>query len=235
MKKNIIKNMNFKIIIFLNFIVHALLEEYCNNFLKTNKCFSNICNTYPNTKCIIDNMVIIENTNGDIYMDQNTDYKAIIFGTTLSNNDERVFHGMAYGDILEYFFEINEGGLPFLKKYFNTSERKEIKNSEIILWDRSYILLFGNNISYLETFNIEGESKFILIEPTNFLSGNKIIKGNLSLLKLIDKSFYFIGITSTEENSMNYYISFYEYTFTKPIINSNSINLDSPSILNVSK
>ena len=224
MKKNIIKNMNFKIIIFYNFIVHALLEEYCNNFLKTNKCFSNICNTYPNTKCIIDNMVIIENTNGDIYMDQNTDYKAIIFGTTLSNNDERVFHGMAYGDILEYFFEINEGGLPFLKKYIKTSERKEIKNSEIILWDRSYILLFGNNISYLETFNIEGESKFILIEPTNFLSGNKIIKGNLSLLKLIDKSFYFIGITSTEENSMNYYISFYEYTFTKPIINSNSIN-----------
>ena len=93
MEKDIPKNfLLFKISIFLNIIIQTLLQESCNNLLKTNKCFSNYCNLNPNTKeCTVNNIFIIENTNGDIYLNQDLWNNAIMLGTTLSNNEERIF------------------------------------------------------------------------------------------------------------------------------------------------
>ena len=49
--------MSFKIIIFLNYLIQILVQESCNNLLKTNKCFSNYCNLNPNSKgCLINNI-----------------------------------------------------------------------------------------------------------------------------------------------------------------------------------
>ena len=208
--------MSFKIIIFLNYLIQILLHQSCNNLLKTNKCFSNYCNLNPNNSkgCLINNILIIENTNGDIYLNHDLEYNGMIFGTTLSNNEDRIFYGFYYSDDIIYYSDNPD--LP-LKFNIDRTERKEIKNSEMVFFQITYdyILLFGSDNSIIEIYNINLESYRSFIEPTSFLSEDIIIKGNPTLLKFIDKNFYFTSITSTEEKSGYYNISFYEYNFNE--------------------
>ena len=66
----------------------------------------------------------------------------MIFGTTLSNNEDRIFYGFEYSDYIIYYSGIPD--LP-LKINIDRTERKEIKNSELVLFKMTYdfILLFG--------------------------------------------------------------------------------------------
>ena len=138
----------------------------------------------------------------------------MIFGTTLSNNEDRIFYGFAYSEYIIYYF-----GIPDLPLTINIdrTERKEIKNSELVLFKMTYdfILLFGSDNSFIEIYNINKKSYSSFFEPTYFLSEDIIIKGNPTLLKFIGKNFYFTTITSTEEKPAYYNISFYEYKFSK--------------------
>ena len=208
----------FKISIFLNIIIQTLLQESCNNLLKTNKCFTNYCSLNPNTKeCSVNNIFIIENTNGDIYFKQDLRLNAIIFGTTLSNNEERIFFGFNYGDLIENFF--NSDNIYYLPQKINIerSERKEIKNAEITFnyISCNIILLLGSDNSFIELYEIKDPINNLLIEPTNFLDEDIIIKGKPSLLEFLNNFFHFVAITSKEENSEYYNISFYEYKFKR--------------------
>ena len=216
--------MYLRIIIFLNIINHILLQDKCNDLLKTNKCFSNYCNDDPNTKeCLINNILIIENTNGEIYMNQDAESNIIAFGTTLSSNEDRVYYSMIYNDDISSFFD-NNNDLLFLK--IKIPEGKEIKNAEIFFWNTN-ILLFGSDNSYLEILGRNKQS--IFIEATHLLGGNNNIKGNPFLFKFINNKLYFVAITSTEENLMNYNISFYHHDFDNNINNYNNIHLNKSS------
>ena len=207
----------FKISIFLNIIIQTLLQESCNNLLKTNECFTNYCSLNPNTKeCSVNNIFIIENTNGDIYLNQDLSYNTIMFGTTLSNNEERIFMGFNYGDFAENYFNIDN--IYYLPQKINIerSERKEIKNAEIILYyiSGNIILLIGSDNSFIELYEIKNTINNLLIEPTNFLGEDIIIKGKPSFLQFINNYFYFVAITSSKEENPGYYnISFYEYKY----------------------
>ena len=172
-------------------------------------------------ECLVNNIIIIEKTNGDIYLNRNNNSDIFIFGTTLSSNEDRIYHEMYYKNPIYYFFDNKDGNLPFYKNNIKNSERKVIKNAEITISETGdFIFLFGSDNSYIEILNMNKQSQFI--EPSIFLGENKIIKGNPSLMKFISNKFYFAAITSTEENSMNYNISFYEYNFN----NTFSIKLD---------
>ena len=215
--------MYLRIIIFLNIINHILLQDKCNDLLKTNKCFSNYCNDDPNTKeCLINNILIIENTNGEIYLNQDAESTIIAFGTTLSSNEDRVYYSMIYNDDVSSFFNNND--LFFLK--IKIPEGKEINNVEIFIW-KTNILLFGSDNSYLEILGRNKQS--IFIEATHLLGGNNNIKGNPFLFKFINNKLYFVAITSTEENLMNYNISFYHHDFDNNINNYNNIHLNKSS------
>jgi len=212
-KNKFIIFMLFKITIFLNFIIQTSLQESCNDLLKTNKCFSNYCSHNPNTKeCPVNNILIIENTNGDIYLNQDLSLNAIMFGTTLSNNENRIFYGFIYDYLIENYFNYENIYLP-QKISIERSERKEIKNAELALYymPSNFILLLGSDNSFIEIYEISDDLNNLSFEPTYFLGENIIIKGKPSLLKFTSNNFYFVGITSTEENSGNYNISFYEY------------------------
>jgi hypothetical protein len=96
-------------IFFLNFVIQTLSQESCNNLLKTNKCFSNYCTLNPNKKeCFVNNILIIENTNGDIYLNQDFNSKVMMFGTTLSNNEDRIFYGIFYTELISYYFNYDD-------------------------------------------------------------------------------------------------------------------------------
>ena len=228
MKKKKYKNfMLFKISIFLNIIIQTVLKDSCNNLLKDNKCFSNYCNLNPNTKeCLVNKIFIIKNTNGDIYLSQDLDHYLIMFGTTLSNNEDRIFYGFTYGDPIWYYKNYDNDSLPLIIN-IGRSERKEIKNAEFYSksFSANYLFLFGSDNSFIEIYHSEEKNHRLLIEPTNFLGEDIIIKGNPTLLKCDEHYSYFSAITSTEENPTYYNISFYKYYFKSYFINNyNLIN-----------
>ena len=226
-KHNYINFIHFKMIFFLNFIIQTLSQESCNNLLKTNKCFSNYCTLNPNKKeCFVNNILIIENTNGDIYLNKDFNSKVMMFGTTLSNNEDRIFYGIFYTELISYYFNYDDDSLPLIIN-IGRSERKEIKNAELAFlnYRSEYIFLFGSDNSFIEIYHAYKKNNRLLYEPTNFLEEDIIIKGNPSLFKFIDSKFYFTVITSTEEKSTFYNISFYEYNLYFNIQNNITMTL----------
>ena len=222
--------MLFKITIFLNFLILILLQDSCNNLLKTNKCFSNYCSVnHDDKECSVNNIFIIENTNGDIYLNQDLDF-TILFGTTLSKKEDRIFYGFMYGEVMENYF--NAEDTYFSQKInIGRSERIEIKNAELALQyiSGSLIFLIGSDNSFIEIYEKKGTIiNNLLIEPTTFMKGDIIIKGKPSLFKFINSKLYFVALTSTEGNSNYYNISFYEYSYNsrEGFYNSYKLNLE---------
>ena len=190
-----------KFIIFFNNIIYSLLETETN---------------------LLDNIIIFENTNGDIYLAQDYLETTLIFGTTLSNQEYRIFYGLA--DISQenenYIFYDKESDkyVPYIKKSIDRTENKEISNAQLSIFKISsitYIILIGTDDSYIEAFNVNTyEEDLNLFSPSEFFMNNIINKGISPLL--FSNTYYFFYISSTLKNDdlSKYYISYHSYSFT---------------------
>ena len=190
-----------KFIIFFNNIIYSLLETETN---------------------LLDNIIIFENTNGDIYLAEDYDKTMFIFGTTLSNQEYRIFYGLA--DISQenenYIFYDKESDkyVPYIKKSIDRTENKEISNAQLSIFKISsitYIILIGTDDSYIEAFNVNTyEEDLNLFSPSEFFMNNIINKGISPLL--FSNTYYFFYISSTLKNDdlSKYYISYHSYSFT---------------------
>ena len=85
-------------------------------------------------KDLFNDIIIFENTNGDIYLTQNSAESVIIFGTSLSNEEERIFYGLSTSGEKYIFKDNNEQSFPFIKKNINRAENKKILNPKIGLF-----------------------------------------------------------------------------------------------------
>ena len=231
MKIILYKNMSFfKLIIIASYLFFYSLFLECDKtfpILKNNQCVSTYCTKeeFNTGECIInepitktkwlDNIITFENTNGDIYLALNSDTSKFIFGTTLSNNEERIYFGLMY-----YYYEIkqifnyNDKYYPYIIKNINRNENKELINPEICfisLENEEYIISIGVNNSSIELLNIKNYlNDYLLISPTDFFDGDKIIKGVTSYT-LKNNDIIYIAVTNPKNDTNNYYLSFYHY------------------------
>ena len=200
----------FKIIFFSNFFSDSSLlgigkrrddeKEECKIDNIKNNCLNNI--------------IIFENTNGDIYLSGND--PIIIFGTTFSNNDQRAFYALTYNRN-RYIIKKDNIYVPFLIKNISQIENKEIYNGDLSIYknyNKIIIFLHGTDGSYFEILEInQYENDFALVSPTDFINNeDKIIKGISSLFYINYKSI--IYGTVTKNNESDYKISIYGYAFS---------------------
>ena len=200
----------FKIFFFSNFFSYSSLlgigkrrveekEEYKIGNIK-NSCLNNI--------------VIFENTNGDIYL-RGKD-SVIIFGTTLSNNDQRAFYAITY-DTDRYIIKKDNIFVPFLIKNISQTENKEIYNGDLSIYKnnkRVIIFLHGTDGSYIEILEInQYENDFSLVSPIDFINKeDKVIKGISSLFYINYNTIIYGAVT--KNNVSDYKISIYGYSFS---------------------
>ena len=151
MRKYFLKKLtNLKIIIILTFLICSIISV-CNRnnpILKNNQCVSIYCTEeqFKTGECIIDepitktqwlnNIIKFENTNGDIYLFTDTrEYDTLIFSTTTSNNQERIFSAMKFnsynGNI--YFFEKNNEYVHILNEILTMMKIRKWKTLECFL------------------------------------------------------------------------------------------------------
>ena len=120
-----------RFILFFIFVTFSSSSE-CERdkpILKDNKCVSIYCNEnqFKSEECIINNSIIkkrwinniikIQNTNGNLILSFNQENNIFLFGTSLSNNEERIFYGMKLSyDSYSYPFENNGKFESFIKK-----------------------------------------------------------------------------------------------------------------------
>ena len=219
----------FKIIIFSRFFFYTLFLE-CNKdspILKNNECVSTYCTEeqFITGECIINepitkqkwinNIIIVENTNGDIYLSIQTNSRKFIFGTTLSNKKDRIYYG--FGRVypenrIDYIF--NYDNHPYL--IINRNDSNILINPEISFIKSSsnneYIISIGTNNSIIELLSLEDYiNGHVLYSPNVFfLNETKIIKG-VSSINYNKNYFIYIAITSPEEEPNDYYLSFFFY------------------------
>ena len=200
------KRLNFiflylKIIIFLKNIMHSLLQA---------------------NKNLLDNIIIFENTNGDIYLSQNYRDTILIFGTTLSNKEQRIFYGITDGNNNEekYIFldEENNEYIPYIIKSIGRNENKEITNAQLGVLKTSkdtIILLIGTDDSYIEAFNLNEYTKDInIFLPSDFFISNITNKGISSLVSDYSSNFNYISSSILNNDTSKYYIAFHQYYFS---------------------
>ena len=236
MKKNLHKNMSFfKIIIITSYFFFYSLFLECDKtspILKNNQCVSTYCTKeqFNTGECIINepitkikwlnNIITFENTNGDIYLVLNSDTSKFIFGTTLSNNEDRIYFGLMI-NINEmilgqnYIFNYNDQYFPYIIKNINRNESKDLIDPEICfiyLNNEEYIISIGIDNSSIELLNIDNYmNDYFLLSSTDFFKGDKIIKGVTSFI-LSKSNFIYIAVTYPKNDTNNYYLSFYLYT-----------------------
>ena len=220
----------FKIIIIIN-IINSLLSLQCEKnrpIIKDNICVSTYCtiDQFKSGECIIDNpiikkkwinsIVIVENTNGDIYLSKNEETMKLVFGTSSSNNEERIIYGIMYYDD-KYFIESNGVYSRIIKKNIERTEQKRITNAEMSFWIdnlNNFVILIGSDNSYIEIFNLyKYTTDFILISPTDFLNEDIIIKGIPTLSYFLEDTLFLGVMTTINNETPNYNFSLYKYTF----------------------
>ena len=173
----------------------------------------------------LNNIIIFENTNGDIYLNENE--PIIIFGTTFSNNDQRAFYLIAYENY-RYVIKKDESTVPILIKNVGRTENKEIYNGDLFIYkpnlSKIIIFLFGTDESYIDILKMnQYTNDFTSVSLTDFLNGeNKIIKGISSLFYFIGNNLIYGTVTMTKNNVSDYYISLYGYSYT--LGNENNVN-----------
>ena len=164
----------------------------------------------------LNNIIIFENTNGDIYLREKD--SILIFGATFSNNEQRGFYAFTY-EIERYIINKDNILVPFLIKNISQTENKEIYNGDISIYKPNnyniVIFLFGTDGSYLEILKInQYENNFALVSPTDFINKeNKVIKGISSLFYIINNNIIY-GTVTKNNNGSDYSISIYGYTFS---------------------
>ena len=247
MKKNFIQYnlILFKIIIISNFIFYSLLLtcERDAPIIKDNHCVSTYCNEkqYKSGECVISNpiikkkwlndIMIFKNTNGEIYLSLNTNGEQLIFGTTSSNNEERLFYGL-YNNEIKYMFGNDDNYAITINKTINILENKKPVNREmgiIIFGSQKYIILIGNDNSYIEMLNLkEYTNDFFLISPKEFLNKDIIIRG-ISMIVVNDNQLI-LGITTTNDDTSIYNFYIYKFSF---LLSENNPNFSLLYSLNI--
>ena len=223
-----------KLIIFFIFIAYSLLSE-CERdkpILKDNECVSIYCdeNQFKSGECIINNSIIkkrwinnimiIENTNGELSIAFNREDSIFLFGTSLSNNEERIFYGISPRyDGYTYPFGINGKFESLIKKKIERSDNKELINPAICFYEYmnniKKVFLIGSDNSYAEIINLGKDSNEITIfTQTDLYKENKVIKGNSSLVYLHNNYLNLVSITSSSNdnnNIANFNLSLYKF------------------------
>ena len=214
------------IIITLNLII-LTLSDCPREFpiLKNNNCTSIYCNEdqFRSGECSINNtiskaqwlnnIIKFENTNGDIFLDASEDTYKIIFSTTLSNNQERIFYAKE-NDHMFFFRNYDDDNKSFIIKNI-ASENKEMTNGHLYLISSNFdfIMIIGNENSDIEILNLNFYKNDIdFIPQSTFLNDSKIIKGLSSYCK--DNAgwdLYCATITAPENNPSNYSLSLYSH------------------------
>ena len=113
---------------------------------KENECVSVYCNEdqFKSGECLVNNpimktnwlnkIITFENTNGDLYLSVNDDSNKLIFVTTLSNDEDRIYYEIQIDSDEEennFIFEKNGSFVPFIKKNIDRNENKKIVNAEL--------------------------------------------------------------------------------------------------------
>jgi hypothetical protein len=235
MKNNYhIKLTFFKIIIISSFFFYSLFLE-CNRdlpILKNNECVSTYCTEeeYKTEVCIINepitkttwinNIITIENTNGDIHFSINYAKDMLIIGSTLSNNKDSIYYGFYYNtQNSKLFYVFNYNNHPYIN--ITRMENNQLINPEICIFsafgeEKKYfsMIAIGTNNSNIELLNIENYMNGLNSFSSNDFFSNqthKIIKGVLSFDDKND--FLYIAITSTSEEPSLLYLSLYLYHY----------------------
>ena len=251
MKKNFLENnlVLYKIIIISNFIIYSLLLacEKDTPIIKNNQCVSTYCNEeqYKSGECIIDNplikekwlndIMIFKNTNGEIFLSLDYEGTKLIFGSTLSNNEERLFYGLYNNQMgIKYIFGDDNNHAMTINKTISITENKKAVNREIgfLIFDyQKYIILIGNNNSYIEMLNLkEYTNDIFFISPKDFLTKDIIIRG---ISMITNSKELFLGITTiTNNDPSNYNFYIYKYTFS---FYNNRPKYNQPYIYNMGK
>ena len=225
---------------FFLFIAYSSLSE-CDRdkpIFKDEKCVSTYCdeNQFKSGECIINNSIIkkrwinniikIENTNGELSFFFNKEEGYFLFGTSLSNNEERIFYGMKLiAGFYSYPFGNNGKFESFINKKIKRSDNQKLTNPEICFLDinKNIILLIGSENSYAEIIDLNKDSNEIIsLSQTELFDENKVIKGFSSLLYLRNSFVNLITLTSSNDNNIsNYNISMYKFENDKKSLNIN--------------
>ena len=194
MKKKLLQYISFfKMTFFTSFILSTIL-------LKTQKD-------------IFNNIIIIENTNGDIYLSQN-EQKELIFMTGSQNEEEKIFYGITLDN--ERYFLKNK--VPILNKRIQIVENKDLTNPELTLIKMSsfiFAFLIGSGNSFIELIYLNSENENQLDTFSNLFGVDSNNKGISSLVKYFQESYslYIISPFKTENDSSYYYLIFTQIYF----------------------
>ena len=194
MKKNLLQYITiFKITFFIRFILST-------NQLQTQRD-------------IFNNLIIIENTNGEIYLSHG-DTQQLILVTGSKNGEEKIFYGYALEDEC-YFLENN---VPILNKNIQFIENKDLSNPELSLvklHSFTFALLIGSGDSFIELIYLNSEKENQIDTFSNFFEIESNNKGISSLIKCKQTSysfqnFYIISPFKIENDSSYYNLIFTE-------------------------
>ena len=133
MKNNFYKISSFLqiIIIISYFFCYSLFLECDKNYpiLKNNECVSTYCTKeqFSTGECIINepitktkwltNIIIFENTNGEVNLFLNYETNIFIFSTMFSNNEDRIYYGLMFEiqDLeIKYIFNYDGNYFPYI-------------------------------------------------------------------------------------------------------------------------
>ena len=233
-----------EIIIFFNLIneIFFMICEKEKPIFKENECVSVYCNEdqFKSGECSVNNpimktkwlnkIITFENTNGDLYLSVNDDSNKLIFVTTLSNDEDRIYYEIQIDskEKKNFIFEKNGSFVPFIKKNIDRNENKKIVNAELsflkISENDNFIILIGGENSYIEILKLEEYSdNLIVYNSTDFIGDDKVIVGISHLSYHLDDSFIYVTVTSPKDNPRNYSISFYKYLFTYEKNNNSNV------------
>ena len=189
----------FQINIFLSFISNILLQIQ---------------------KDLINDIIFINNTNGDIYLTQDYSGKRLVFGSTSANGEERIFYGMYHNALNKYFFENNGKFVPYLRKNIGSKEKKEISNAQITLIEKDpyfAVLLIGSDNSYIEIiklFSDINDNEINAYEHSDLFNPNIINKGMPYIYNFEGtNNIYILSSSILHNDHLNYSIYFYETRF----------------------
>ena len=220
-----------KIALFFNLIIYAFSTECPREspIIKNDdiNCISVYCSEsqFNSGECKInniiaktqwlDNIIKFENTKGDINLNINRDERKMVFTTTSSNNEERIFFGLNYEETY-LFRDENNHLVSYITKTINSSQNNEIINGQCISLRNNnieYLFLITKENSDIQILNLkQNKNDFDYISKSELLNRNIKIKGDYSYCKITNIYFSYFGfMTSNEDESSDYNISLYLY------------------------
>ena len=183
-----------------------------SNFLKIIIILSHIFYTElsESKRSLLNDIIIFENTDGGIYLAKDYLDSVFIFGTSLSNEEDRIFYGLTTTEE-KYIFKDKGELIPFIKKNINRTENKKILNAKMGLFSYgtdNFIILIGTDDSYIEVLSVNHYQKGLnSYSASDFFPQNTINKGISPTLYSYMENLTFISSSKYNDNSTNCFIS----------------------------